>query len=95
MTAQELSTERLILIALMKAFSEQSTYLIGTLKFDMKRDFNNLTKAADRFTNDIEKNLNDNQKQYLQSITDIYHNMNLEIRKNLNEKYKQLSEQNA
>jgi hypothetical protein len=87
MTAEEIATERLILAALMKAVSEQSTYLIGELRHEVKRDFNEMISRVDRFVNGIEKNLNEAQMEYLQSITDIYHNMNLEIRANLNKKY--------
>lgn len=86
MSPEDLATERLILIALMKAFSEQSTYLTGELKYQLKQDLNNMVKRTDDFVNSIEKRLNEPQKEYLQSITDIYHNINLEIRKNLKTK---------
>lgn len=86
MTIDQLATERLIFIALLKAISEQGTYLTGELKLKIKQDFNILIKQSDRFVSDVEKNLNDSQKEYLQSITDIYHNMNIEIRTNLNNK---------
>lgn len=93
MTPEELATERLIMAALMKAFTEQSTYMIGELKMDMKQTFNNLVKRTDEFVAMIEKNLTPVQKQYLEQVTDIYHNMNLEVRKNLNNQYKQLKDQ--
>lgn len=76
----DLATERLIFIAMMKAMSEQSTYLTGTLKFELKRDMKALVGQVDRFIADLEKRLNEAQITYLEGITDIYHNINLEIR---------------
>lgn len=94
MTKEQLSTERIIMVALMKAFSEQSTFMIGEFKMELKQSLNNLIKRTDEFVYGIEQHLTENQKEYLQSITDIYHNMNLEIRSNLNKKYEELKSQN-
>lgn len=80
MTKEELETERLIFVSLLRAISEQSTYLTGELRLKVKQDFNILIKQCDNLINDLEVNLNDNQKEYLASVADIYHNINLEIR---------------
>lgn len=76
----DLATERLIFIAMMKAVSEQSTYLTDTLKFTLKRDMKVLVNQVDNLIRDLEKRLNESQVKYLEGIADIYHNINLEIR---------------
>lgn len=93
MTEQELSTERLIFAALLKAASEQACYLTGTLKFKMKQDFNVLVKQMDHFVNDVEARLKDQPAglEYFEQITDYYHNFNIELRNNLNKKYQEVS----
>ncbi len=87
MTKQELETARLIFISMMKAISEHHTFLIGEFKMEIKQDINNIIKSMDRVIFHTEKNLNDAQKEYLQSISDIYHNINTEIRKEAIKKY--------
>lgn len=81
MTPNELRTETLILIALAKAFSEQSTALTGTLRHKVNQTFNSSVKQVDLFIKTIEEKLQPGEQEYIQGITDIYHNMNLEIRK--------------
>lgn len=90
MTEQELSTERLIFAALLKAATEQATYLTGTLKFDLKKDFNNLVIQMDRFVGDVMGRLEKHPDgvEYFEKITDIYHNFNIDLRKRLNEEYR-------
>jgi len=92
MTQSEIETERLIFIAVMKALSEQSTYLTGELKMKLKQDFNILVKHCDSLINDLECKLTDVQKEYIQEVTDVYHNITIELRKGANEKYKELSQ---
>lgn len=87
MNKQELETQRLIFMALMKALSEHHTFLIGEFKMDIKQDINNIIKSIDRIVLSTESRLTENQKEYLQSITDIYHNINLEIRNQAIKKY--------
>lgn len=83
MTEQELSTERLIFAALLKAASEQATYLTDTLKFDMKKDFNNLVLQMDRFVADVLKKMEKQPggAEYFEKIADIYHNFNIDLRR--------------
>jgi len=92
MTQSEIETERLIFIAVMKALSEQSTYLTGELKMKLKQDFNILVKHCDSLINDLECKLTDVQKEYIQEVTDVYHNITIELRKGANKKYKELSQ---
>lgn len=93
MTEEELSTERLIFAALLRAATEQSTYMIGTLKMQMKVDFKNLTAQMDRFVKSIEKQMEWKPAglEYFELITDYYHNFNIELRDKLNKKYKEVS----
>lgn len=93
MTKEEISTENMILVAIMKAYSEQSTYLTGLLKHGLKSDLREIVNRADNFIKDVEKNLPEVQQEYIQNVTDIYHNITIEARKNLNKQYKDL--QNA
>lgn len=81
MTEQELQTERLIFIAMTKALSEQGTFLTGTMRMQLKHDFNALIRLCDRLIGDFEKKLNENQIAYVESVTDIFHNINTEIRR--------------
>lgn len=92
MTQAEIETERLIFIAIMKALSEQSTYLTGELKMKLKQGFNVLVKHCDSLINDLEYRLTDVQKEYIQDVTDVYHNITIELRRGANQKYKELSQ---
>jgi hypothetical protein len=73
--------EGLILIALAKVFSEQATILTGTHRHKAKQAFNQAITATDYFIKTIEEQMNEEQKEYLQSLGDIYHNINIEIRR--------------
>ena len=92
MTKEEESTERIIFAALLRAASEQSTYLTGTMKFQMSQDFKNLVRRMDQFVNDAVSKMESQPGglQYFEDITDCYHNINIELRKNMNIKYKTL-----
>lgn len=74
--------ETLILIALAKAFTEQSTHLTGMLRHKPKQAFNSAVGSVDYFIKTIENNLTPDEVLFIEGITDIYHNMNLEIKKN-------------
>ena len=81
-----IQTETQIFIALIKGVVEQSTTLTGEYKQKLKQEFNIWQKQGFKIVEELEKqNLLNNE--YIESITDIYHNINLEIRKNLNEKF--------
>ena len=71
-----------ILMALFKATVEQSTALTGALKQKPKHEFNIWQKQGFKLLEEMEKT-NKLDVDYLDSIGDIYHNINLEIKKNL------------
>ena len=74
-----------ILMALFKATVEQSTALTGALKQKPKQEFNLWQKQGFKLLAEMEK-ANNLDQVYLDSIGDIYHNINLEIKKNLQTK---------
>jgi hypothetical protein len=78
---EEQKKEAAILMALFKATIEQSSYLTGVLNQKPKQVFNDWQKRGVILLNEMEKHkLID--LEYLEKITDIYHNINLEIRRN-------------
>ena len=81
-----IQTETQIFIALIKGVVEQSTLLTGEYKQKLKHDFNIWQQQGFKIVNELEKQ-NKLNNEYVNSITDIYHNINLEIRKNLNKKF--------
>lgn len=81
MTEEELAKESLILVALGKAFTEQATYLTGRLRHKPKQVFNQAVTAVDLFVKTIDEKLPPAEVEYLASVTDIYHNINIEIKK--------------
>lgn len=81
-----IQTETQIFIALIKGVVEQSTTLTGEYKQKLKQDFNIWQQQGFKIVDELEKQ-NKLNNEYIESITDIYHNINLEIRKNLNEKF--------
>ena len=77
---EQLKKETAILMALFKSTVEQSQYLTGELKQRPKQVFNDWQKKGMILLDELEKSgVVDNS--YLESVTDIYHNINLEIRK--------------
>ncbi len=82
LTQKELNQELIILTALAKAFSEQSTLLIGELRHMNNYHFNQAVKEVDMFIKQIESNLPKEYHQHLETVGDIYHNINLEMRRN-------------
>lgn len=77
--------ETQIFIALIKAVVEQSTTLTSEYKQKLKQDFNIWQKQGFKIIEEIEKQ-NKLNEDYVNNITDIYHNINLEIRNNLKSK---------
>lgn len=77
---EQLKKEAAILMALFKATVEQSQYLTGELKQKPKQVFNDWYKKGWILLEELEKS-NSVDTNYLESVTDIYHNINLEIRK--------------
>jgi hypothetical protein len=83
-----IQTETQIFIALIKGVVEQSTTLTGEYKQKLKQEFNIWQKQGFKILEELEKQ-NKINEGYVNNITDIYHNINLEIRKSLNEKITQ------
>lgn len=73
--------ELAILIAVGKLYSEQATFLTGELKYKPKMLYNDSIKTIDKFCNEVEKLLQEDEKQLIQNITDEFHNIFLELRK--------------
>jgi uncharacterized protein (DUF302 family) len=85
-----IQTETQVFVALIKTVVEQSTTLTGEYKQKLKQDFNIWQQQGFKIVAELEKQ-NKLNEEYVNSITDIYHNINLEIRKTLNEKFTQSS----
>lgn len=79
----DITTEKIIFAALLKAMSEQSEYLRKELKFEMKQDFNNLIRRADEIIAKIECNVNPDQKELFAYFADKYHAVGNDLRKQL------------
>ena len=71
-----------IQLALFKATVEQSTALNGKLNQRPKQLFNEWVKVGNKLWDEMLKT-NQVNEEYLDSISDIYHNINLEIKKNI------------
>ena len=81
MTTEEKYKEIAVLIAIGKLYSEQATYLTKELKQRQKQLFNHSVNAVDLFVKQIENQLQQNEIDLIQSITDEFHNAFNEIRK--------------
>jgi len=71
-----------IQLALFKATVEQSTALNGKLNQRPKQLFNEWVKAGNKLWDEMLKS-NQVNEEYLDQISDIYHNINLEIKNNI------------
>jgi len=79
-----MKAETHILMALFKSTVEQSTALTNKFNQKPKQDFIIWQKQGFKLLESLEKaNLID--EEYLNNITDIYHNINLEIKKTIND----------
>ena len=78
-----IQTETQILIALFKSTVEQSTALTKEYKQKAKQEFNIWQQQGFKLLSELEKQ-NMVNEEYVNNITDMYHNINLEIRKTLN-----------
>lgn len=77
-----IQTETQILIALFKSTVEQSTALTKEYKQKAKQEFNIWQQQGFKLLSELEKQ-NQVNEEYVNSITDVYHNINLEIKSNL------------
>lgn len=80
MKNDQLILETNILLALFKCTIEQSTFLTGKLKQKPKQSFVLWQKQGVNLLNDLEK-INLVNEDYLESLTDVIHNIINEIRK--------------
>lgn len=80
MTEEQRKTETFILVALMKAATEQSTMLQKELKFQQKYRFKLATDAIDSFLKEIETQLSPEHFEQIEKVGDLYHNINIEVR---------------
>lgn len=90
MDKTDLVVETNVLIGLFKATMEQSSTMQGELKHNAKKQFNEWARLGWRMLNELEKN-NLQKEDFLTSLSDVYHNVNLEVKKTLKES---LSQQN-
>lgn len=80
MVNEKTTLEANILLGLFKATVEQSTYLNNELKQKPKQVFNQWQKQGFKLLDELEKR-NQLDIEYLESLTDIIHNVVLEVRK--------------
>jgi len=85
LSPEQLSYERIYLIAVAKLLSDQSTYLQGELHYSIKHDFNCMTRATDNFIKRCEGMMSPENCATLQQITDELNNKMTEIRKEIAE----------
>ena len=70
MTPKKLQLEKLLLLGIAKLYSEQSTYLIGELKQQVKMRFSIANNGIDAFISEVEKGLNEYDFETLSLLTD-------------------------
>ena len=64
----------IINLAVLKLFSDQSTYLLGELNKEEKQWFTTTVNAADNFIKLVENGLSEHNKETLQILTDELNN---------------------
>ena len=64
----------IINLAVLKLFSDQSTYLLGELHKEKKQWFTTTVNAADNFIKLVENGLSEHNKETLQILTDELNN---------------------
>lgn len=86
MSKLDIKTEKILLLALAKMWTEQSTYIQGELKQQVKFRFSVAQNGIDSFINEIESKMSDELKEDLQAITDCLHEGMTGLRKDLLDK---------
>lgn len=86
MAPKELQTEKLLLLGVAKLYSEQSTFLLGELKQQVKMRFNIANNSIDAFINEIEKGLNEYDRETLALLTEALNDGMTNLRKQLTAK---------
>lgn len=74
---------KIILVAVGKLYSEQSTYLLGELKHKPKQRFNQSLISIDAFVKEIESSLSPENFETLELITDAMHDGIANLKKDL------------
>ena len=72
MTNEQRAKEILIFVALLKATTDQSTYLINEFQFKKKKDFNELIKHIDRYLANQEQILPEETKELLEETNQYF-----------------------
>ena len=85
MTEAEKVINTLVLVALGKCYSEQSTYLTNQLKQRPKQAFNLSVNSIDTFIKEIETRLSPEEVKLLENLTDEFHNLLKDVRKQIKE----------
>lgn len=73
----------LINLAILKLFSDQSTFIIGELPREKKHWFNTTVRASDNFIKEVENGLSSHNVETLQILTDALNIGIAELKKDL------------
>ena len=73
MDKKQIVLEVNILVALMKAATDQTRMLNGMFKFKLKHDFKNMQRACENWLETMEKNNSLSENDILEQLTDQIH----------------------
>jgi hypothetical protein len=85
LTTEQKTMHKLMFVAVCKLLSDQSTYLQNELKYDLKRDFNNIVRRTDELVYKIESGLSAESVNTLQEVVDELNNAMGDLRNQINE----------
>lgn len=86
MEISQIQLDSLLLVAIGKLYSAQSTYMIGEYKQQNKMNFNHSISAIDTFVKSIEAKLTIDEMEFLESISDSLMDGIIELKKNVEKK---------
>lgn len=72
-----------ILVALMKAATDQTRMVNGIFKFKLKHDFNAMQRACEHWLTTMEKNNSLSEEDLLNQLTDQIHNTCTDLKKQM------------
>jgi len=84
-TDEQRTMHKLMFVAVCKLLSDQSAYLQNELKYELKRDFNNIVRQTDSLVDRIEKGLSAESVNTLQEIVDELNGAMGDLRNQINE----------
>jgi len=84
MEVNKLQLDSMLLVAIGKLYSAQSSYMIGEYKHQTKMSFNHSIAAIDTFVKSIETRLTKEEIEFLEAISDELMNGIISIKKDLN-----------